>query len=260
MNFSFLGSFFIIFIVSISAFTVPALAQKGGSPSAPPVKPKGSADYRILANYDYIMTSPGDLNSYRSQYLWNSTTATQGTFNNMNGFTIGAGYLLGNGFAGLEYSHAIQELPNTLITPTSTSVKDSLNYDTIYIVYDWLFNQGPKQSYELGLGVGQAFKYEYHNVLSDGNATEDVIWQATPVVFKLRANYNFHFSNNIRFRVGGTYENATSSSMKASTNHPTININGSPIISGQNLKYANGSDVKIDVSGLRLNVGLAVAF
>lgn len=258
MNFSLLRSFFIIFIVSTSALTTQA--QKRGSPSVAPAKPSGSVNYRILANYDYIMTSPGDLNSYRSQFLWNGTTVTQGTFSNMNGFTIGAGYLIGAGFASIEYTHASQDLPNTLITPSTTSVKDSFNYDTVYVVYDWLFNQGPTQSYELGLGVGQAIKYEYHNLLSNGSVTEDLIWQATPVVFKLRGNYNFHFSNNVRFRLGATYENATSSAMKADSNHPTITVNGSPVISGQNLKYANGSDVKVDISGLRLNVGLVVAF
>lgn len=255
-----LRSFIIIIFISIAAHSV--FAQKRGSPSVAPAKPsasKSAVNYRLLANYDFVMTSPSDLNNQRSQFLWNNTTATQGTFGNMNGFSVGAGYLAGQGFLGLEYAHTSQDLSNTLISPGTFSVKDSFNYDTVYLLYDWLLGQGPNQSYELGLGVGQAIKFQYHNILSGSGTTEDLIWQATPVVFKLRAHYNHYFSNNVRFRVGATYENATSSSMKADSNHPTIIINGSGVVSGQTLKTA-GSDTKVDISGLRLSAGLVVAF
>lgn len=257
MKFNILSSFFIIFVVSISVHTASA---QSGSPSVAPARPSNSVNYRILANYNYIMTSPSDLNDHRSQFLWNGTTASQGTFSNMNGFSVGIGYLVGRGFLGLEYAHGTQDLASTLISPSTTTVKDSLDYDTVYLVYDWLLNQGPKQSYELGVGVGQAIKFQYHNVLSAGGTTEDLIWQATPIVFKVTAHYNFHFSHNVKFRVGAAYESATSSTMKADTNHPTITVNGSPVISGQNLKYANGADVKVDISGPRLSAGLVVAF
>lgn len=260
MKLNFFRTFFIVFVLSISTFT--AQAQKRGSPSVAPARPSsGSVKFRLLANYDFIMTSPGDLNNQRSENLWNSTTATQGVFNNLNGFSVGGGYMLSQGFLGLEYSHATQDLPNTLIAPGTYSVKDSFNYDTVYLLYDWVFNKGANQSYELGLGIGQAIKFQYHNIFTNGAITEDLYWQATPLVFKARAHYNYHFSSNVRLRLGATYENATSSSMKADSNHPTVTINGLGVVSGQNLKSViSGADTKVDISGFRLNAGLVVAF
>ena len=260
MKINFFRTFFVILALFLTA--ISAEAQKRGSPSVAPARPSSGSpvSFRLLANYDFIMTSPGDLNGQRASFLWNSTTATQGTFNNMNGFTVGGAYFLGQGFLGVEYSHALQELQNTLIAPGTYSVKDTFNYDTVYVLYDWVFNKGSNQSYELGLGVGQAIKFQYHNVLTTA-VTEDLFWQATPMVFKARANYSYHFSNHVRLRVGATYENATSSSMKADSNHPTITVNGSGIVSGQTLKSAStGADTKVDVSGFRFNAGLVVAF
>ena len=260
MNLNIFKTFFIIFALSFSAAT--GQAQKRGSPSVAPAKPSmGSpVKFRFLANYDFVMTSPSDLNNQRAQFLWNSATATQGTFNNMNGFAIGGGYFLNQGFLGVEYSHVLQDLSNTLISPGTYSVKDSFNYDTVYVLYDWVFNKGANQSYELGLGVGQAIKFQYHNIITTGNVTEDLFWQSTPIVFKARAHYSYHFSDNVRLRLGATFENATSSSMKADSNHPTITVNGTGIVSGQTLKNTSGSDTKVDISGFRLNAGLVVAF
>lgn len=255
-------NFFRIFFPLVLSLTgIAAVAQSRGSPSVAPARPSsGSVKFRLLANYDFIMTNPSELNDQRSQNLWNSTTATQGTFNNLNGFTIGGSYLMGRGFLCVEYSHALQELPNTLIAPGTYSVKDSFNYDTVYVLYDWVFSKSAKQSYELGLGVGQAIKFQYHNVFTNGSVTEDLFWQATPMVFKARAHYSYHFSDHVRLRVGATYENATSSSMKADSNHPTITVNGGGVVSGQTLKNASGSDTKVDISGLRFNAGIVVAF
>ncbi len=249
----------IVLVLSLSAITTQA--EKRGDPSVAPARPTTSGtSIRILANYDFIMTSPGDLNTQRAGNLWNSTTATQGTFNNMNGFTLGAGYSVKQGVLGVEYSHALQELANTLIAPGTYSVKDSINYDTIYLTYDWLYTKAANQSYELGLGIGQAIKFQFHNLFTTGAVTEDLYWQATPVVFKLRAHYNYHFSSNVKLRLGATYELASSSSMKADSNHPTITINGSGVVSGQPLRNATGSDTKVDISGFRLSAGLVVAF
>lgn len=260
MKLNVLRTLFIVLVLSFAA--VPGLAQKRGSPSVAPARPSSgsSVRFRLLANYDFVMTNPSELNSQREAFFWNSTTATQGSFNNMNGFTVGGSYYLGEGFLGVEYSHVLQELANTLIAPGTYSVKDTFNYDTVYIVYDWVFNKGANQSYELGLGIGQAIKYQYHNIVSNGGVTEDLFWQATPMVFKARAYYSYHFSNHVRARLGATYENATSSSLKADSNHPTVIVNGTGVVSGQTLKNSNGSDTKVDISGLRLSAGIVVAF
>lgn len=261
MKINFFSAFFAILALAFLT-TTSAKAQSRGSPSVAPARPSGGSavNFRLLANYDLIMSSPSDLNDQRTQNLWNSTTATQGSFNNLNGFTVGGGYFTGKGFLGIEYSHALQELPNTLIAPGTYSVKDSLNYDAVYVLYDWVFNNSAKQSYELGLGIGQAIKFQYHNVFTNGSVTEDLFWQATPLVFKARANYSYHFSNHVRLRMGATYENATSSSMKADSNHPTITVNGGGVVSGQTLKGTSGSDTKVDISGFRFNAGIVVAF
>ncbi|MEK6628775.1 MAG: hypothetical protein AABY53_09125 [Bdellovibrionota bacterium] len=262
MNLNFLSTFLRCFFIFSLIFIASLSSQaQRGSPSAMSAKAKReSTNYRILANYDLVMTSPGDLNSQRSTFLWNGTTPTLGTFGNMNGFTVGAGYLAGSGFLGLEYSSAVQELSNTLIPPGTTSVQDTLNYDVAYVVYDWLFNKAPNQSYEFGLGLGQTLKFQFHNIFTSSGVTEDLIWQATPMVFKVRANYNYHFSSSFKLRVGATYENATSSSLTASANHPTINIAGSPVVSGQPLRNNAGQNVKVDISGFRINAGLVLAF
>lgn len=260
MKINIFRTFFVVLVLSLTAMSVGA--QGRGSPSVAPARPSTGSpvNFRLLANYDFIMTSPNELNDLRTQNLWNSTTATQGTFNNMNGFTIGGGYFMGKGFLGVEYSHALQELPNTLIAPGTYSVQDTFIYDSVYVLYDWVFNKGGNQSYELGLGIGQALKFQYHNIFSNGGVTEDLFWQATPMVFKARAGYSYHFSNHVRVRVGATYENATSSSMKADSNHPTITVNGGGVVSGQTLKSGSGADTKADISGFRLNAGLVVAF
>lgn len=259
MKFNFFRTFFTILILSLTSIST---AAERGSPSVAPARPSGGSpvNFRLLANYDFIMTSPSELNDQRSQNLWNSTTATQGSFNNFNGYTIGASYFMGKGFLGVEYSHALQELPNTLIAPGTYSVQDTFVYDSVYLLYDWVFNKGANQSYELGLGLGQALKFQYHNIFTNGNVTEDLYWQATPMVFKARAHYSYHFSKHVRFRLGATYENSTSSSMKADSNHPTITVGGSGIVAGQTLKGAGATDTKVDISGFRLSAGLVVAF
>lgn len=246
----FLKYFFISSLIFISALTTHAVER--GSPSAMSAKSKReSINYRILANYDYIMTSPGDLNSFSSALQWNGTN-TPTSFGTLNGYSLGAGFLVGSGFLALEYAYGLQELPSTFIPPAST-VEYSLNYQTAYLLYDWVFSKGTNQSYELGGGVGYAMKYQYRWLYKTGGTTTEVIWQDTPIVFKVRANYNYHFTNTFWLRVGATYEFATSSNLKADSTNLGV-------ISGQPLRYATGQDVKVDISGFRLNAGLVMAF
>jgi hypothetical protein len=206
------------------------------------------------------MISPSDLNDQRSNLQWNGTTKAQGTFGALSGFSVGAGIKVEEGFLGLEFNHSTQELQNTLINPTTTSIQDTIQYEAVYAVYDFVIPRGT-YSYELGGGIGYATKFQFHNLLTNNGVTEDINWQANPVVAKVRAHFNYHFSDNIRARVGAAYEYATSSSMTSDANHPTVIYNGSSVISGQSLKNtSNGQDVKVDLSGLRLSAGLVVAF
>jgi len=261
MNFNFLRSFLVYFsIISFILISgLSAQAQKKGSPSAMPARASSSVNYRILANYDYIMTNPSDLNNFGAGFTWGGTTKAQGSFGNMNGYTLGASYLAGSGFLGFEYSYGVQELTKTTVIPTSDTIQYTFDYQTMYALYDWVFNRGSNQSFELGGGIGYALKYQYHMIKASGSTIEELIWQANPITFKIRAHYNYHFSNNFRLRVGATYEYATSSSLRADSSHPGITINGVGIVSGQNMAV-NGQDVKVDISGLRLNAGVVVAF
>ncbi|MEQ1724052.1 MAG: hypothetical protein ABL930_12825 [Pseudobdellovibrio sp.] len=249
----------LIITVTLLSFSELALAQAKGNPStAAKSSSRGSGNnpkIRLLATFDYSMINPSNLNDYRSTLLWSGTTRTQGTFNAMNGFTVGAAYLLGSGYAGLEYSGANQELTATTIPPGTFSVQDTIQYQTVYAVYDWVKSINNSSSYELGGGIGYAIKFEHHWVVKSGTGTDDVIWQANPVVAKLRAAYNYHFSQNVKARFGAAYEYATAPSLTADANHAT-----GPITSGQTLQNSSNQNVSVDISGLRLNVGMIVAF
>ncbi|MBY0553384.1 hypothetical protein K2P97_02570 [bacterium] len=247
---------FISFAV-ILACSQFSLAQSRGSPSTAAKSSSSSGSntkVRFLAKYEYSMISPKDLNDFRSVTTFGGTTRTLGTFNAMNGFNIGAGYLLGPGYLGVEYNASNQELQSTTITPTSATVQDTVQFQSVYLTYDWVKSINANSSYEFGAGLGYALKYEFHWVITNGG-TDDVIWKANPVVAKLRAAYNYHFSNNVKATIGAGYEYATSSNMTADANHAAV-----AVTSGQILRYASGQDVKVDLSGFRLNVGLILGF
>jgi hypothetical protein len=245
----------LIISVTLISFSEFALAQAKGGGSKSSSGMGTNAKIRLLATYDYSMINPNDINNFRSGTLWSGTTATQGTFNAMNGFTVGAAYLIDSGYVGFEYSGANQELPATTIPPGTFSIQDTVQYQSVYLVYDWVRNINANSSYELGGGLGYALKFEFHWINKTSTGIDDVIWQANPVVAKLRAAYNYHFSRNVKARLGIAYEYATAPSLTADGAHPT-----GPVTSGQTLRYATGQDVKLDLSGLRLNAGLVVAF
>lgn len=237
--------------------------QQRPQPQAAPVimKPApAQPTFRILGGYDYSMIAPGDLNDYRARQQWNNTTPSQGTFNSMHGFTVGGGLRLGPGYFGVEYNRSYQELNNTQITATTTFVQDTFEYESVFAIYDLGFEINESNSFEIGGGVGYALKYRYHNVLTANGVQEDVYWQDQPIAFKLRAFYNYHFTPNIMIRAGGTYEYVTSNDMTVDGNHPTVVVNGAAIINGQKLRNQDGSNVTVDMSGLRLSIGAAVAF
>lgn len=250
--------FQILFISLALTLATPqfVFAQAKGNPSTAARNSSSGPNtkFRFLAKYEYSMINPKDLNDFRAGTTFGGTTRSQGTFNAMNGFNIGAGYLLGPGYLGLEYNAANQELPTTTITPTSATVQDTVQFQSIYLTYDWVNNINANSSYEFGGGLGYALKYEFHWVLTNGG-TDDVIWKANPIVAKLRGAYNYHFSKNVKASIGAAYEYATSSSMSADANHPAV-----AVTSGQTLRYASGQDVKVDLSDFRFNVGLILGF
>lgn len=248
-----------LILTALSVFTLGAQAQQG-SPSVAPATPNNNTQFRVLAEYVYSMTSPGDLNSYRGSQLWNNTTPSQGTFAGMQGFTVGGGLRAGPGFLGLEYNRNFEELPNTQIGATTTYVQDTLEYESIYALYDYVITIDSNQSFELGGGIGYALKYQYHNFLSSNGVQEDVVWKDQPMAFKVRAFYHYHFTPNILLRAGAQYEYVTSSNMTSDANHPTVVVNGAAVLNGQKLRKSTGEDVKVDLSGLRLSVGATFAF
>jgi len=262
----------LLLILCGSSFS--AFAQQDGNPYAPAPaqqpaqQPESPPDlsripapqFRILAGYDYSVTSPSALNNYRSQQFWNNTTATKGTFSAMNGYTVGGGLRAGPGFLGVEYSSSREDLSNTQIGVSTLYVQDTFEYDSVFALYDIVFDLNESHTFELGGGVGYAIKYRYNNILSTGGTQETVAWEDHPMAFKVRAYYNYHFTPNLIVRAGAQYELVTSSDMTADSNHPTVILNGGAVLKSQKLRTATGENVKVDMSGLRLSVAGVFAF
>lgn len=247
--------FLLSFALTANAQTEKPKPNKFAVASAEEMTEK--ARFRLYADYNYVMTNPSSLNDSRSRTLWSGTTPSRGTFGGMNGFMVGGSYLLGPGYLGIEYSFFSQELPNTLVTGGTLSVKDSFDSQTVFATYDLSYELSHDLSWDVGGGVGYAITYQYHNTFTQSGTTEEVIWQGNPILFKVRGFFNYHFSDNVRARVGAAYEYASTDNMTADTNHPTI---GSGILSGQKLKDPKGASQVVDMSGLRLSAGIVVAF
>ena len=216
--------------------------------------------FRITAGVEVANADLSSLNAYRDTILWNGTTVTTGSFNNLTGFNIGAGYYWGPGYLSLEFNRESQDLPATLVTGTGTSVQDSIEMETLQLAYDWVFQKSQTGSFELGLSAGMATQFKFINIFTATGYHETLYWNDTPFVFKLRAFYNYHFSQQVRLRVGLAYESITSDNLKADSNHPNLSLYGAPITSGQKLLDVQGKAVKVDASGARGLLGLEVAF
>lgn len=192
--------------------------------------------------------------------MWNSTTPSDGKLNATAGFTISGAYRISSGFLGLEYNLASQELGSTTVTPTTTTVKDAIETQTVYATYDHIVYEKSNQYFNVGGGVGYAINFKFINKINFGTSEQDVTWQANPIIFKLRGTYNYGFSENIIAKFGLGYEYASTNSVSADQNYPGVTFNGSSVVSGATLKNTTGSDVKVDLSGLRLFAGVTVAF
>ncbi len=252
MKIKFVFSVLIALLISLAKQDVFAQTPL---PKAPTKNMPSQTLYRIYADYNYTMVSPGNLNDYGTSLTWGGTTKVATTFTNLNGYTVGAGYKMDRDYIGAEYSYAIQELPKTTILPGPNTIQYSFDYLTMYLVYDKVFDLNETQSYELGGGIGYAIYYRYHWLQTSSSSTEEVIWQANPIVAKIRATYNYALSDSFKVRVGATYEYATSSSLSSDSAHPLIQ----GIVAGQPLR-SNGQDVTVDISGLRINAGLSLIF
>lgn len=218
-------------------------------------KPIPVTTLRILADFEYSNTRPSNLNDNRSRVLWNGTTPTVGTFSSPMGFKVGIGYSIWNGFVGINFGRISEELGVTNIPSTTTSVRDGFELEQISVSYDYVIQDDPEYSYELGGAVGYATKFRFYNYLENNGTSEVINWSDNPMLIRLSGSFNYHFSEHVRARVGIGYELATSSSLKSEEAHPAQTI-----IQGQNLLDADGNNLKVDFSGLRANAGLIVSF
>jgi hypothetical protein len=216
-------------------------------------------NYRILANFEYANSAPNNLNTFRSEILWGGTTATEGQFSDLTGFSVGTGFMLYEGFLGLELEYASQNLPNTEIGVSGTSIQDGFEYETVQLTYDWVFQESLEHSFELGFGIGMATKFKFTQKILT-SSTETVIWKDSPFTFKLRGFYSYHFSEHVRIRLGLGYEGLSSNSLKSEGDHPGVTLNGQPISSGLTLQNSSFENVTADLTGARASAGLVVAF
>lgn len=209
-------------------------------------------DWKFALTYDMTSIAAKDLNDERDSFKWSNTTSTDGTIGALTGFTAAFGGKVGEGMLLLEYNTLSQTLGKTQIT--TYSVTDGFKYDSVYLLYDYPLMTGD-WSFDIGLGLGYALKYEFHNETSYG---EDVTWKGNPLAYKVRGSLCYGLSESIRALFEVQYE-MVSSELEAAKDYPMTTIGGVPIASGQKF-MKNGSALKVDMSGIRLGLGLAFVF
>ncbi|MGZ3690461.1 MAG: hypothetical protein ACXVAX_03095 [Pseudobdellovibrio sp.] len=234
------------------SFQQQVQSQKTADPTANVTQPT----FRILAAGEYANGNLDSLNQLRAANRWNGTTTTGGSFNNLSGFNIGLGYHLGPGFLGLEFNRDSQFLGATNIASGGFAVQDTLEIETVQLTYDWVWQNSVNQSYELGLSAGTATKFKFGQLIT-GSYTENIYWQDNPIVGRFRFAYNYHFSQQVRLRFGLAYELATTDNIKADANHAST-MYGQPITSGRRLTDSQGHPTTIDMSGVRVDLGLVI--
>ncbi len=256
--------FFLLISLNVNAqqrtavtFQQQVQAQKSAqTPTAAITQPS----FRIIAAGEYANGHFDNFNEIRARNLWNGTTASGGSFNNLTGFNVGVGFNLGPGFLGLEFNRNSQRLPVTIITGSAIAVQDTIDIETIQLAYDWVWQNSLEHSYELGLSAGTATKFRYGQLITStgaGGYNESVYWEDNPYIVRLRGAYNYHFSQDVRFRFALAYENAISDNLKADANHVTT-YNGTPITSGRRLTNSLNQPITIDMSGVRVDLGLVI--
>lgn len=218
---------------------------------------------RILMSYDNAFTSPKELNDFRNDQLWAGTEASGETFSSLGGFSAGIGYKSGPSVFSIELDQHGKKLSGGTVSSTTT-VRDSIDVQTLQVVYDHVFQDSPEDSIELGFGAGVALRFRYINHIttssigSPDNETA-IIWEDKPFVLKIRTAYNYYFSENVGVRVGVGYQYLMSDSLKAADTYNATYF-GVPVTSGKPLTDANNQNVKIDLSGITASLGLSVNF
>jgi hypothetical protein len=211
--------------------------------------------FRLSADVDFGSASPSILNDHRSHVLWNGTTPTSGTFSGLSGFNVGVGFYVNESVFGLSFSRISNELENTSIPATATSVQDGFELEQIALTYDYIIQEIPEYSFEIGGSVGYATKFRFYNSLNNNGTIEAISWIDNPLIIKFKGSYCYHFSKHVRSRLGIGYEIASSSNLKSEDTHVAQNIS-----QGQSLQNANGNNLLVDFSGVRANIGLIVSF
>lgn len=219
--------------------------------------------FRILASYDQAFTSPKDLNDFKNNQLWAGTSAAGETFSGLPGFSTGIGFKVDNSIYSLEFDQHGKKLSSGSVSAT-ISVRDSVETETLQIVYDHVFQDSPDEAWELGIGVGKALKFRYINHITtssigDPDNETGIIWEDTPFVLKARATYNYYFSANVGVRLSVGYQYLVSEELKAADTYNATYF-GIPVTSGKPLTDANNQNVKVDLSGVQASVGLSVNF
>ncbi len=227
-------------------------SQQPGAPSSIP-----SVDYRLIAQYQFANAYPYPLNDAREEYLDDGTGTTRGGFYNLSGFTVGLAYRLPTGFLGLEFGRVRQDLAATAILAPSGTINESFEIETLYLTHDWIFQNVPEHSFEVGGGLGYATQFKLREQFSSNSQT--VTWQANPLTGQIRFSYSYHFSHNVRFRTHVGYEYISPTEIKAAEDYSNITYYGQPLTSGRSLQNFNGA-VQVDFSGVRAAAGVVVAF
>jgi hypothetical protein len=219
--------------------------------------------FRILAGFDQLFTSPKELNDFRNDQLWVGTPAAGETFSALQGFNVGIGYKNESSVYSLELEQHGKKLSGAAVS-TTTTVRDSIDVQTLQLVYDHVFQDSPEDSIELGIGAGMALKFHYINHITNSSIglpdqETGVTWKSTPFVLKVRTAYNYYFSENVGVRVAVGYQYLVSDNLEAAENY-NVTYFGIPVTSGKTLTDANNQNVKIDLSGVQLSAGLSVNF
>jgi len=223
--------------------------------------------FRILASFDQAFTSPKQLNDFRNEQLWVGTPAAGETFSALPGFNFGIGYKDGSSIYSLELGQHGQKLSSAQTSSSvsqTTSVRDSIDVQTLQLVYDHIFQDSPDDAIELGLGAGMALRFHYINHITNSaigvpDQETGVTWKAAPFVLKVRAAYNYYFSENVGVRAAVGYQHLVSDNLEAADNY-NVTYFGVPVTSGKTLTDANNQNVKIDLSGIQASFGLTVNF
>ena len=137
----------LVILSSLDGRSAPKAAPRRATPSS-------ASTYLIELAGQADMINPADLNKTRSDLLWNNSTPSLGTFNQLTGSAISLGYqFFSFGSLILRYEAVTQQLPTTTV-PSLGTVKDSFNYRPILLLLDIPFDLGSGFSMSLRAGAG----------------------------------------------------------------------------------------------------------